>query len=378
MGPVTGRRWGVRPGRRRPSKRSRSPSTTARSLRPSSTGRSSAEDQASPSLDAVRDRAHRVEPTPHAGAHFVRALKPRPTAGCSTPRPTSPPRSTPIPTTPRPSTSWPASPPIGATSIRAVALYRRVGPGAQAEVGFLGSLVPDYSGVGRNEPCPCGSGRKFKQCHLGSSEVPRRPGRALAVPEGARLRLPPAVRLDPHRAGHRGPRRGAAAADRGRRARAARPRLRRFENEPFILDLAVFESGIIDRFADERAVLLPAGRGRDAAGAGSPPGAGSGRSPRSRPVATSCSATSSPATTVTVVEKVASKSVRPGELLLARIVSVQGTTQLIGQPVSVGATSGESDDRRHRVEPRRRRLGQLVRPAPGAAAPPATRRTSRS
>ena len=24
---------------------------------------------------------------------------------------------------------------------------------------------PDYSKVGRNAPCPCGSGRKFKQCH---------------------------------------------------------------------------------------------------------------------------------------------------------------------------------------------------------------------
>ena len=22
-----------------------------------------------------------------------------------------------------------------------------------------------YEGVGRNDPCPCGSGKKFKQCH---------------------------------------------------------------------------------------------------------------------------------------------------------------------------------------------------------------------
>jgi hypothetical protein len=27
-------------------------------------------------------------------------------------------------------------------------------------------------GVGRNDPCPCGSGRKFKQCHLGRAELP--------------------------------------------------------------------------------------------------------------------------------------------------------------------------------------------------------------
>ncbi|HIJ21192.1 MAG TPA: hypothetical protein HPP58_09105, partial [Deltaproteobacteria bacterium] len=24
--------------------------------------------------------------------------------------------------------------------------------------------------IGRNEPCPCGSGRKFKQCHLGKED----------------------------------------------------------------------------------------------------------------------------------------------------------------------------------------------------------------
>ena len=25
--------------------------------------------------------------------------------------------------------------------------------------------VDEYAGVSRNEPCPCGSGRKFKRCH---------------------------------------------------------------------------------------------------------------------------------------------------------------------------------------------------------------------
>jgi preprotein translocase subunit SecA len=31
---------------------------------------------------------------------------------------------------------------------------------AEAEVAGL-----DFSKVGRNDPCPCGSGKKFKQCH---------------------------------------------------------------------------------------------------------------------------------------------------------------------------------------------------------------------
>jgi len=30
-----------------------------------------------------------------------------------------------------------------------------------------GAPVPasPYAGVGRNDPCPCGSGKKFKKCH---------------------------------------------------------------------------------------------------------------------------------------------------------------------------------------------------------------------
>jgi preprotein translocase subunit SecA len=35
-------------------------------------------------------------------------------------------------------------------------------PGAAPE----GVMVPNpYAGVGRNDPCPCGSGKKFKKCH---------------------------------------------------------------------------------------------------------------------------------------------------------------------------------------------------------------------
>ena len=30
---------------------------------------------------------------------------------------------------------------------------------------FLRPQQPQYGKVGRNEPCPCGSGKKYKQCH---------------------------------------------------------------------------------------------------------------------------------------------------------------------------------------------------------------------
>jgi preprotein translocase subunit SecA len=35
----------------------------------------------------------------------------------------------------------------------------------QDEVEAVQPFVRDGRKVGRNEPCPCGSGKKFKQCH---------------------------------------------------------------------------------------------------------------------------------------------------------------------------------------------------------------------
>ncbi|MCK4515654.1 MAG: SEC-C domain-containing protein, partial [Spirochaetaceae bacterium] len=34
--------------------------------------------------------------------------------------------------------------------------------------------------IGRNDPCPCGSGRKYKHCCLGSDEAARAPFRGEA------------------------------------------------------------------------------------------------------------------------------------------------------------------------------------------------------
>ncbi len=36
-----------------------------------------------------------------------------------------------------------------------------------------GPAVNPYKGVGRNDPCPCGSGKKFKKCCLGKVDAPR-------------------------------------------------------------------------------------------------------------------------------------------------------------------------------------------------------------
>jgi preprotein translocase subunit SecA len=39
-------------------------------------------------------------------------------------------------------------------------------PGADEELADMG-MIKSAAGpkVGRNDPCPCGSGKKFKQCH---------------------------------------------------------------------------------------------------------------------------------------------------------------------------------------------------------------------
>jgi SEC-C motif len=46
-----------------------------------------------------------------------------------------------------------------------------------------GGRLPEGTPPGRNEPCHCGSGRKYKQCHLEKDEAARRKARAAAQPE---------------------------------------------------------------------------------------------------------------------------------------------------------------------------------------------------
>jgi hypothetical protein len=42
-------------------------------------------------------------------------------------------------------------------------------PGEDRSHGLQGirEAIRDGGGIGRNDPCPCGSGKKFKRCHLG-------------------------------------------------------------------------------------------------------------------------------------------------------------------------------------------------------------------
>ena len=208
---------------------------------------------------------------------------------------------------------------------RAVALYRRVGSGAQPEVDFLTGLLPDYSKVGRNEPCPCGSGRKFKQCHLANPEVPA--DRAALWLFQKVLGYGYREQFEPMRSGL-----ARAAAEGARRPGAAAS----LANEPFLLDLSVFDTGLIERFATERVELLPPGEVEmlhdwmavdrrlweltDVE---------IGERIVLRDVLSG--------ETVEVEERVASRSLRVDDQLLTRVVPVHGELQLIGQPMPIVA-----------------------------------------
>lgn len=103
--------------------------------------------------------------------------------------------------------------------------------------------------LGRNERCWCGSGRKYKQCHLGRSELPPLPDRVGWLCRKATGFLE---------------RRGGAAPDEVTLhvvTRAVDPddrdSLLEALTDPLVLDVVLHEGGCFDRFLHERGALLP-------------------------------------------------------------------------------------------------------------------------
>jgi hypothetical protein len=102
---------------------------------------------------------------------------------------------------------------------------------------------------GRNDPCWCGSGRKFKQCHNGQASLPPLPERVGWLCRKASTFLE---------------RRGGiaqAAVVAMARSRALDPTsiesLGEAFGDPLVIDLVLTEGGFFERFLDERGALLP-------------------------------------------------------------------------------------------------------------------------
>jgi len=92
--------------------------------------------------------------------------------------------------------------------------------------------------VGRNDPCPCRSGRKYKQCHQGKAFMPPEVQVAWLL-DKARAHL---TRLGPM-----------AVADQLPVRNDLHP-----DAELMALDVALFDLGVLQRFLDARRTMLPA------------------------------------------------------------------------------------------------------------------------
>jgi hypothetical protein len=130
---------------------------------------------------------------------------------------------------------------------RTVSLLRRAGLGGDDPMlAFHAGLGAGLPAVGRNEPCPCGSGRKYKVCHLGQVQV----GAGERV-QWLISKLTTFVTRPDREHGIYGLASSALLPDFevGDLARMAR--------DEFILELRVFEGGGVSEYLDSRGVLLP-------------------------------------------------------------------------------------------------------------------------
>ena len=106
-------------------------------------------------------------------------------------------------------------------------------------------LRPAFPAVGRNEPCPCGSGRKYKACHLG------RPVESSVDPASALLHKVSWWLAQPDNQ-HR-----AAELVRLAQDEHAGDPPEDLVDQPLVNDILLFDQGQLARFLDVRGPLLP-------------------------------------------------------------------------------------------------------------------------
>lgn len=121
-------------------------------------------------------------------------------------------------------------------------------PGLLTDLAVVESFgKPTKAPAGRNDPCPCGSGRKYKQCHLGTVAVP-------PLPDRVRWIVRKAVAFLERRGGDA---RDALIDVAQIIARPGQSFAEVFE-DPLVFDLALTEGGWFETFLSARGALLPA------------------------------------------------------------------------------------------------------------------------
>lgn len=130
---------------------------------------------------------------------------------------------------------------------RVITLLRRAGVEPDDPwLSFHESLGAPMQEVGRNQPCPCGSGRKYKQCHLGRSEISARDLVPWLI-----FKLTVFATRDEHRS------RLIGLASSAMWEEFQVVDLGRMSRDEFIVELALFEGNLLTEFLDRRGMLLP-------------------------------------------------------------------------------------------------------------------------
>lgn len=209
----------------------------------------------------------------------------------------------------------------------AVDLLRRAGVRHDhPELQYLTGLLQRLNRTGRNEPCPCGSGRKFKACCLQSPKLP------IEERAGWLFHKLALYAVDSSRYSHViGLASGAVDPD----APDLTEQIRQMADDPFVIDLAVFENGCADGFLDERGILLPEDE-RAMLAEWCETTRRLWEITACDPGDTMTLRDTSTAESVVVSERTASRHRRPGEYLLARVVPAGAQQQLIGEPLLIG------------------------------------------
>lgn len=211
---------------------------------------------------------------------------------------------------------------------RAIALYG-IGEEAPAALAplraFRTVILAPYDGVGRNDPCPCRSGRKFKVCCQREPKVPITQRSRLLIHKVATF-----LARAEHRTRLMGVASSACDPDDPQLARAIAERAA----DPVVFDLVLFEGGMVEEYLAERGHRLPPDEAALLDAMVHEPrrlwevvAVDRGVGLRLRDTRTG--------DTVEVDEMSGSAGASVGELLLARVAPVADRHQVFGTPLSI-------------------------------------------